>query len=155
MVKLVKGEAEDAKISVRNVRRDANEALKKLLKDKVCSEDEERRSQDEIQKLTDKFVADIDKIVVDKEKEIFSAQALESGKPADIVAKMVEGRIKKFLNEVSLVGQPFVKNPDMTVGQLLKNHNAIVTSFIRFEVGEGIEKQADNFVEEVMAQARA
>ena len=72
MVKLVKSEAEDAKIAVRNIRRDANEALKKLLKDKACSEDDERRAQDDIQKLTDKFVADIDKLVVDKEKEVLT-----------------------------------------------------------------------------------
>jgi ribosome recycling factor len=72
MVKLVKGEAEDAKIAVRNIRRDANEQLKKMVKDKTASEDDERRSQDEIQKLTDKFVADIDKMVVEKEKEIMT-----------------------------------------------------------------------------------
>lgn len=72
MVKLVKGEAEDAKIAIRNIRRDANESLKKLVKDKECSEDDERRAQDEIQKLTDKFVAEVDKHVVDKEKEILT-----------------------------------------------------------------------------------
>jgi ribosome recycling factor len=72
MVKLVKSEAEDAKIAVRNIRRDANETLKKLLKEKACSEDEERRAQDEIQKLTDKFVLEIDKMVVDKEKEVLT-----------------------------------------------------------------------------------
>ena len=72
MVKLVKGEGEDAKVAVRNIRRDANEALKKLLKDKSCSEDDERRSQEEVQKLTDRFVADIDKLVVDKEKEVLT-----------------------------------------------------------------------------------
>jgi ribosome recycling factor len=72
MVKLVKGEAEDAKIAVRNIRRDANEQLKKMVKDKTASEDDERRSTDEIQKLTDKFVADIDKMVVEKEKEIMT-----------------------------------------------------------------------------------
>jgi ribosome recycling factor len=72
MVKLVKGEAEDAKIAVRNIRRDANEQLKKMVKDKTASEDDERRSQDEIQKLTDKFVADIDKMVTEKEKEIMT-----------------------------------------------------------------------------------
>jgi ribosome recycling factor len=72
MVKLVKGEAEDAKIAVRNIRRDANEQLKKMVKDKTASEDDERRSADEIQKLTDKFVADIDKMVVEKEKEIMT-----------------------------------------------------------------------------------
>ncbi|WP_338848693.1 ribosome recycling factor [Massilia sp. W12] len=72
MVKLAKGEGEDAKIAVRNVRRDANEALKKLLKDKACTEDEERRTQEEIQKLTDKFVAEIDKTVAEKEKEVMT-----------------------------------------------------------------------------------
>ncbi len=72
MVKLVKGEAEDAKIAIRNIRRDANEGVKKLVKDKLASEDDERRSNDEIQKLTDKFVVDVDKIVADKEKEILT-----------------------------------------------------------------------------------
>ncbi|HEV7855877.1 MAG TPA: ribosome recycling factor [Herminiimonas sp.] len=72
MVKLVKSEAEDAKIAVRNIRRDANETLKKLLKEKACSEDDERRAQDEIQKLTDKFVLEIDKMVADKEKEVLT-----------------------------------------------------------------------------------
>lgn len=72
MVKLVKNEGEDAKIAVRNIRRDGNEGLKKLVKDKVCSEDDERRGQDEIQKLTDKFVADIDKLVAEKEKEVLT-----------------------------------------------------------------------------------
>ncbi|MDQ9171527.1 ribosome recycling factor [Oxalobacteraceae bacterium R-40] len=72
MVKLVKGEGEDAKIAVRNIRRDANEHLKKLLKDKAVSEDDERRAQDEVQKLTDKFVAEIDKIMAEKEKEILT-----------------------------------------------------------------------------------
>jgi ribosome recycling factor len=72
MVKLVKGEAEDAKIAVRNIRRDANEQLKKMVKDKTASEDEERRASDEIQKLTDKFVTDIDKMVAEKEKEVLT-----------------------------------------------------------------------------------
>jgi ribosome recycling factor len=72
MVKLVKGEAEDAKIAVRNIRRDANEQLKKMVKDKTASEDEERRASDEIQKLTDKFVTDIDKLVAEKEKEVLT-----------------------------------------------------------------------------------
>jgi ribosome recycling factor len=72
MVKLVKGEAEDAKIAIRNIRRDANEQVKKLVKDKLASEDDERRSTEEIQKLTDKFVADVDKMVVDKEKEVLT-----------------------------------------------------------------------------------
>ena len=72
MVKLVKSEAEDAKIAVRNIRRDGNESLKKLVKDKAISEDEERRASDEVQKLTDKFIADIDKMVVEKEKEVLT-----------------------------------------------------------------------------------
>ena len=72
MVKLVKSEAEDAKIAIRNIRRDANEALKKILKDKACSEDDERRAQDEVQKLTDRFVLEIDKLVVEKEKEVLT-----------------------------------------------------------------------------------
>lgn len=72
MVKLVKSEAEDAKIAVRNIRRDANEVLKKLLKDKAISEDDERRAQDDVQKLTDKFVTEIDKMVIEKEKEVLT-----------------------------------------------------------------------------------
>jgi ribosome recycling factor len=72
MVKLVKSEAEDAKIAIRNIRRDANEALKKLLKDKACSEDDERRAQDDVQKLTDKFVLEVDKLVAEKEKEVLT-----------------------------------------------------------------------------------
>ncbi len=91
---------------------------------------------------------------VEKEREIFRAQAQESGKPAEIVEKMIEGRIRKFLAEVTLVGQPFVKNPDQTVEQLLKEKGATVTGFVRYEVGEGIEKKVENFAEEVMAQAR-
>jgi len=72
IVKLVKGEGEDAKVAIRNIRRDSNETLKKLLKDKACSEDEERRAQDEVQKLTDKFVAEVDKLISDKEKELLT-----------------------------------------------------------------------------------
>ena len=72
MVKLVKSEAEDAKIAIRNIRRDANEGLKKLLKDKACSEDDERRAQEDVQKLTDKFVAEVDKLVAEKEKEVLT-----------------------------------------------------------------------------------
>lgn len=97
---------------------------------------------------------DVPAELVAKEREIFSAQAASSGKPADIIEKMIAGRIKKYLDEVSLMGQAFVKDPDTNVGQLLGKHNAKVSSFIRFGVGEGIEKKVDNFVEEVMAQAR-
>ena len=92
--------------------------------------------------------------VLAKEKEIFSAQARESGKPENIIEKMVEGRVRKYLEEVTLVGQPFVKDPDLTVQKLLDNAGATVSSFVRFEVGEGIEKKEDNFVEEVMAQVK-
>ncbi len=91
---------------------------------------------------------------IENEREIFTAQAKESGKPQEIIDKMIEGRINKFIDEVSLLGQPFVKNPDIKVGQLLKEKNTEVLSFIRYEVGEGIEKKEDNFVEEVMAQVR-
>ena len=97
---------------------------------------------------------DMPEEVLKAEREIYVAQAAESGKPAEIVEKMVEGRVKKFLKENSLMGQPFVKDPNQSVQQLLKaNGDASVSGFIRFEVGEGIEKKADNFAEEVMAQA--
>ena len=91
---------------------------------------------------------------VEKEKGIYRVQAAESGKPADIIEKMVEGRIKKYLSEVCLLGQVFVKDTDLTVQQLLEKNNASVESFVRYELGEGIEKKVDNFVEEVMAQAK-
>ncbi len=97
---------------------------------------------------------DVDPGVIEKEKEIFAAQAESSGKPAEIIEKMVGGRIRKFLAEVSLVEQPFVKDPDQTVGQLVEAAGARVTGMIRFEVGEGIEKDEIDFAEEVMAQAR-
>ena len=93
--------------------------------------------------------------VLEKEKEILRAQALESGKPADIVEKMLEGRVRKYLAEITLVGQPFVKDPDKTVGALLADAGAKATRFIRYEVGEGIEKKQENFAEEVMAQVGA
>ena len=92
--------------------------------------------------------------VIASEKEIYSAQAAESGKPADIIEKMVQGRINKYLKEVTLLGQPFVKDPDQTVEALLKKVGASVVRFERFEVGEGIEKKQDNFAEEVMSQVR-
>ncbi len=91
---------------------------------------------------------------LEKEKEILIAQAQDSGKPAEIIEKMVGGRIRKYLAEITLKGQPFVKDPDVTVEKLLSAKNADVVEFVRFEVGEGIEKKEDNFVEEVMAQAR-
>lgn len=91
---------------------------------------------------------------IERERRIFSEQAAESGKPPEIVEKMVAGKLAKFLKEITLVGQPFVKDDKISVGQLLKNAGASVTTFSRFEVGEGIEKKADNFVEEVMAQVK-
>lgn len=93
----------------------------------------------------------VSEAVIEKEREIASAQAQTSGKPANIIEKMVEGRIQKFLKEVCLVDQPFVKNPDQTIGALLKAAKANVVSFVRFEVGEGIEKQTTNLAEEVSA----
>lgn len=91
---------------------------------------------------------------IENEREIFTAQARESGKPQEIIDKMIEGRINKFIEEVSLLGQPFVKDQSKRVSQLLKEKGAEVISFVRFEVGEGIEKKEDNFVAEVMAQVR-
>lgn len=91
---------------------------------------------------------------LDKERDIFRAQALDSGKPEAIVDKMIEGRMRKYLEEVTLLGQPFVKNPDQSVAALLKEQGAEVRRFTRLEVGEGIEKKVENFAEEVMAQVR-
>ncbi len=91
---------------------------------------------------------------LERERRIFSEQAAESGKPPEIVEKMVTGRVAKFLKEITLVGQPFVKDDKISVGKLLKDAGASVTAFSRFEVGEGIEKKEDNFVEEVMAQVK-
>ena len=97
---------------------------------------------------------DVPADVVAKEKEIFIAQAADSGKPADIVEKMVAGRVNKYLGEITLLGQPFVKDPDTTVEKLLKKASARVARFSRYEVGEGIEKGASDFAAEVMAQVR-
>lgn len=93
--------------------------------------------------------------LVQKEKEIFIAQAKESGKSDEIINKMINGRINKFLSESSLINQPFVKNPEMTVGELVKNSDAKILSFSRFEVGEGIEKIEVDFATEVAAQVNA
>ena len=92
--------------------------------------------------------------LLEKEKAILTAEAKESGKPDNIIDKMIQGRLRKYLAEITLVGQPYVKDPDQTVGQLLKLNNATVKTFVRYEVGEGIEKKQDNFAEEVMAQAK-
>lgn len=93
--------------------------------------------------------------VVERERRIFTEQAARENKPPQILAKMVEGRLKKFLNEITLVGQPFVKDPDTSVGQLLASRQARVARFARLEVGEGIEKKAANFADEVRAQLEA
>ena len=92
--------------------------------------------------------------LLDKEREIVTAQAKESGKPDEIVAKMVDGRMRKFLAENTLLGQAFVKDPDTSVEKLLKGKGAQIVQYKRFEVGEGIEKKQENFAEEVMAQAK-
>jgi elongation factor Ts len=97
---------------------------------------------------------DLPQELLDKEREIVATQAKESGKPDNIIEKMIEGRMAKFVNEISLLGQPFVKDPDLTVEKLVKQAGASVEGFAFFEVGEGIEKAEDNFAEEVMAQAR-
>lgn len=93
--------------------------------------------------------------VVEREREIQIDIAMQSGKPRDIAEKMVAGRMKKFLGEITLVGQPFVMNPDQTVGDLLASKGATVTQFVRLAVGEGIEKKQENFADEVAAQAAA
>ena len=89
---------------------------------------------------------------LERERRIFSEQAAESGKPAEIIEKMVTGKVAKYLKEITLVGQPFVKDADQTVGKLLSAAGARVTSFVRYEVGEGIEKREENFADEVMKQ---
>ena len=92
---------------------------------------------------------------VEKEKGILIAQAESSGKPAEIIEKMIQGRLDKFLAEVTLMGQPFVKDPDQKVGKLLANAGSEVNSFVRYEVGEGIEKKVEDFAAEVASQLNA
>ena len=92
--------------------------------------------------------------VLAKEREIFTAQANDSGKPANIVEKIVEGRVQKYLKEITLMGQPYVKDSDQTVAELLDKEDAKVHRFVRYEVGEGIERKSEDFVAEVMAQAK-
>ena len=98
--------------------------------------------------------ADVPEEVIQKEKEIFTAQAEQSGKPAEIIEKMIGGRISKFLAEISLLDQPFVKNPEIKIGKLAKQAGAEVLAMVRFEVGEGIEKEVVNFADEVAAQLK-
>jgi elongation factor Ts len=92
--------------------------------------------------------------ILDKEREILTEQTKGEKKPAEIIAKMVEGRLRKYLAEITLLGQPFVKDPDMTVEKLLKKSGARVVEFVRYEVGAGIERKQDDFVGEVMAQVK-
>ena len=92
--------------------------------------------------------------LIEKEREIYAAQAADSGKPPEIVAKMVDGRIRKFLAEISLTEQAFVKDGDIKVGKLLANAGASVKRFVRYEVGEGIEKEEVDFATEVAQQAK-
>ncbi len=98
---------------------------------------------------------DVSADVVEKERQIQIEIAINSGKPKEIAEKMVEGRMKKFTGEVSLTGQPFVMDPSISVGEMLKQHGATAKSFIRVEVGEGIEKKNDDFAAEVQAQIAA
>jgi elongation factor Ts len=96
--------------------------------------------------------ADVPAETLEKEREIFKARALETGKPENIVDKIVDGQVNKYLAEITLLGQPFIKDPDVKVEKLLSAANAVVAGFRRFEVGEGIEKKQENFADEVMAQ---
>jgi len=106
--------------------------------------------------LSPKYVSkeDVPQAEVEHEKEVLKQQALNEGKPEQIAEKMVIGRLNKFFEEICLLNQSFVKNPDQTVEQFVKSHNATVKTFIRYEVGEGIEKRQENFAEEVMKQVK-
>lgn len=98
---------------------------------------------------------DVSKDLLAKESEIYSAQARESGKPEEIIEKIISGRLRKYIAEVSLLEQPFVKDPDTKVVDLLKEAGADIVNFVRFEVGDGIEKEEIDFAAEVAAQAKA
>ena len=97
---------------------------------------------------------DVPEDLVSREKRIFLEQASSSGKPPEIIEKMVEGRMKKFFKEITLLGQSFIKDPDISIRDLLDKSEAKVQSFIRYEVGEGIEKKEENFADEVMKQIK-
>ena len=97
---------------------------------------------------------DVPEDLIIREKRIYSEQALSSGKPPEIAEKIVNGRVKKFFKEITLLGQPFIKDPDKSIQDLLENTNAVVTDFFRYEVGEGIEKSQENFADEVMKQIK-
>lgn len=93
--------------------------------------------------------ADLDQALVEREKHVLTEQARESGKPEQVIEKMIQGRMKKFLSEVTLLGQAFVVNPDLTVAEAAKEAGVEITGFVRLEVGEGIEKEEENFADEV------
>ena len=95
---------------------------------------------------------DVPEDVLAKESEIYAAQARESGKPEEIIEKMISGRLRKFVAEVTLLEQPFVKDPDVKVSDLLKEAGADIVTFVRYAVGEGIEKEEEDFAAEVAAQ---
>ncbi|WP_022851275.1 translation elongation factor Ts [Limisalsivibrio acetivorans] len=97
----------------------------------------------------------VDQEFIDKEKDIFVAKLKEQGKPENIIPKIVEGQVNKLLQEVCLVNQPFVKDPDVTIEKLLSNKGAEIVSYSRFEMGEGLEKKQENFAEEVMKQIKS
>ena len=98
--------------------------------------------------------AEVDAETIEKERHIYTEQAIASGKPAEIAAKMVEGRIRKFLAEITLNGQAFVMNPDQTVAQFAKENGTEVISFVRYKVGDGIEKAVVDYAAEVAAAAK-
>ncbi len=131
------------RIAVITVLEGGDEALAKDISMHIAASKPECITEDELS-------ADI----LEREKAIFVEQARESGKPDNIIEKMIGGRMKKFVNEVTLSGQAFVKDPDTTVGALVKSKSATIKSFVRFEVGEGIEKKEENFADEVMAQVK-
>jgi len=98
--------------------------------------------------------AEVPEDVIARESEVFKTQAIEEGKPADIAEKMVAGRIKKFFKEICLLNQPFIKDGDVDVQTYVKNNGGVVTSMVRYEVGEGMQKREENFAEEVMSQIK-
>jgi elongation factor Ts len=106
--------------------------------------------------LNPKYISrdEVSQDIVEHERQVLTQQALNEGKPENIVAKMVEGRLSKYFEEICLVDQSFVKNPDQKVGKFLQSNGASVQSFVRYEVGEGIEKRQENFAEEVMNQIK-
>ena len=97
---------------------------------------------------------DVDPNLLERERAVLSEQARESGKPENVIEKMIEGRLRKYLSEITLLGQSFVVDPDLTVKRAAENAGTVILGFVRFEVGEGIEKKAENFAEEVASQLK-